>query len=77
MGLVAGLLAKWIMPGDQKAGLLLTMGLGIVGGLLGGWAMSLITGEGVSGFDIRTILVATLGAIVVLIVYGLVRKNAK
>ena len=77
VGLVAGMLAKWIMPGDQKAGFFATMGLGIAGGLLGGFVMSLITGEGVTGFNLQTLLVATVGAVVVLIAYGFIRKSLK
>lgn len=77
VGLVAGMLAKWIMPGDQKAGFFVTMALGIVGGLVGGFVMSLINGEGVSGFNLQTLLVATLGALIVLFVYGLTRKGLR
>ncbi|MBN2841272.1 MAG: GlsB/YeaQ/YmgE family stress response membrane protein [Coriobacteriia bacterium] len=77
VGLIAGMLAKWIMPGDQKAGFFMTMGLGIVGGLVGGFVMSLITGEGVTGFNLYTLLVATLGAVIVLLVYGFARKSLK
>lgn len=77
VGLVAGMLAKWIMPGDQKAGFFVTMALGIVGGLVGGYVMSLITGEGVTGFNLQTLLVATVGALIVLLVYGFVRKGHK
>ncbi|MHB1017570.1 MAG: GlsB/YeaQ/YmgE family stress response membrane protein [Coriobacteriia bacterium] len=77
VGLVAGMLAKWIMPGDQKAGFFVTMALGIVGGLVGGYVMSLITGEGVTGFNLQTLLVATVGALIVLLVYGFVRKSHK
>jgi len=77
VGLIAGMLAKWIMPGDQKAGFFATMGLGIAGGVVGGYIMSLIAGEGVTGFSIQTLLVATVGAVVVLLVYGFVRKSLK
>ncbi|MGB4580254.1 MAG: GlsB/YeaQ/YmgE family stress response membrane protein [Coriobacteriia bacterium] len=75
VGLIAGALAKWIMPGAQEAGIFITMVLGIVGGLLGGYIMSLIGQTGVSGFNLQTVLVATLGALVVLFVYGLIRKK--
>lgn len=75
VGLVAGMLAKWIMPGDQKAGFFVTMALGIIGGLVGGYVMSLFTGEGVTGFNLTSLLVATVGALVVLLVYGFVRKG--
>ncbi|MGB4441339.1 MAG: GlsB/YeaQ/YmgE family stress response membrane protein [Coriobacteriia bacterium] len=75
VGLIAGALAKWIMPGAQEAGIFITMVLGIVGGLLGGYVMSLIGQTGVTGFNLQTVLVATLGALVVLFVYGLIRKK--
>jgi len=77
VGLIAGVLAKWIMPGEQKAGFFVTMALGIVGGLLGGFVMSLITGEGVTEFNLTTLLVATAGALVVLVAYGFLRKGAR
>lgn len=76
VGIIAGLLAKAIMPGDQDAGIFMTMALGIVGAILGGWITSLITGTGVTGFDLRTILVATAGALLVLWVYGMARRRS-
>lgn len=75
VGLIAGALAKWIMPGAQRAGIFMTMVLGIVGGLVGGYIMSLIGKTGVTGFNLQTLLVATLGALVVLFIYSLVRKK--
>ncbi|MBN2846893.1 MAG: GlsB/YeaQ/YmgE family stress response membrane protein [Coriobacteriia bacterium] len=77
VGLVAGLLAKWIMPGDQKAGFFVTMALGILGALLGGGIMSLIGKTAITGFNLTTLLVATGGAVLVLVIYGLVRKSPK
>lgn len=76
VGIIAGLLAKAIIPGDQDLGIFMTMALGIVGAILGGWIMSIITGTGVTGFDLRTILVATVGALVVLLVVGMVRRRS-
>jgi len=75
VGLLAGILAKWIMPGEQKAGFLVTMALGIVGGFFGGWIMSIFSKTGMTGFNLWSLLVATLGAVVVLAVYGFVRKK--
>lgn len=75
VGIIAGLLAKWIMPGDQKAGLILTMLLGIIGGVVGGWVTSLLGWATMDGFSLTSILVATAGAILVLVVYGFVRKK--
>ena len=77
VGLIAGMLAKWIMPGDQKAGFFVTMALGIVGGLVGGFVMSLITGESLTGFNLTSLLVATAGAVLVLVAYGFLRKGAR
>lgn len=75
VGLIAGALAKWIMPGAQNVGIFMTMVLGIVGGVVGGFIMSLIGKTGVTGFNLPTLLVATLGALVVLFLYGLLRKK--
>lgn len=76
VGLIAGALAKWIMPGNQNAGFFITMLLGIVGAVLGGFIMSLLGGTGVTGFNLQTLLVATLGALLVLFLYGVIRKRA-
>ncbi len=77
VGLIAGMLAKWIMPGDQKAGFFVTAALGIVGGLLGGGIMSLIGKQSMTGFNLTSLLVATAGAILVLVIYGVARKALK
>ena len=77
VGLIAGVLAKWIMPGDQKAGFFVTAALGIVGGLLGGGIMSLIGKQSMTGFNLTSLLVATAGAILVLVIYGVARKALK
>ena len=71
IGLVAGLLARAILPGRQSMGLLLTTVLGMVGALVGGLISSAVGGAGVGEFDLASILWATLGAIVVLFLYGL------
>lgn len=76
VGLIAGILAKWIMPGDQNAGFFLTTILGIAGALVGGFIMSLIGGTGVTGFNLQTLLVATLGALLVLFLHSVIRKKA-
>ncbi|MDD9892001.1 MAG: GlsB/YeaQ/YmgE family stress response membrane protein [Gammaproteobacteria bacterium] len=66
MGIVAGALAKWIMPGKDGGGLLITMLLGIAGAFVGGFAGNLLGFGGVSGFDIRTLVLATVGALALL-----------
>jgi uncharacterized membrane protein YeaQ/YmgE (transglycosylase-associated protein family) len=72
VGLIAGALAKLIMPGDDPGGIIVTMLIGIVGAFVGGFVVNLLGGAGVSGFNIWSILVATLGAIILLAIYRLV-----
>lgn len=72
LGLVAGALAKWIMPGKQGGGCLLTMGLGIVGAVVGGFIATQFGYGDVSGFNFYSLGIAIGGALVVLFVYGLI-----
>ncbi|MFQ5529843.1 MAG: GlsB/YeaQ/YmgE family stress response membrane protein [Gemmatimonadota bacterium] len=68
-GLVAGALAKWIMPGKDPGGLLVTMFIGIAGALAGGFLASLIGFGGVTGFNIGSMATAVVGALVLLWAY--------
>lgn len=69
-GLVAGGLAKLIMPGKDPGGCLVTILLGIAGALLGGYLAETLLGFGkVSGFGVRSLLVAILGAVLLLLLY--------
>lgn len=78
LGLIAGAIAKAIMPGDQGGGWLATLLLGVVGAVLGGWLGSLIFDVGIEEFwSISTWLLAIGGALIVLFIWGLVtRKRA-
>jgi len=73
VGLVAGIIAKMVM-GD-RFGWIVTILLGIVGALVGGWVSGMLGGPGVSGFDIVSILVAAGGAVIVLVVFGLISRR--
>ena len=74
VGLVAGLLASWIMK--VKTGVLVDMLLGIVGGVVGGWISTLFTGVNLmSGFNLTSILVAFVGSVVVLAIYRAIAKK--
>lgn len=74
LGLIAGAIAKAILPGRQGGGLLLTLLLGVVGAFLGGWIGSLLFGGGLGDFfDLRTWLLSILGAIIVLLIFGALR----
>ncbi|MEM1058366.1 MAG: GlsB/YeaQ/YmgE family stress response membrane protein [Verrucomicrobiota bacterium] len=72
LGLVAGALAKWIMPGKQGGGCLLTMGLGIVGAMVGGFISQALGYGTVTEFDFAGVAIAVGGALVVLFVFGLI-----
>jgi len=72
VGLIAGALAKLIMPGDDPGGIIVTVLLGIVGAFVGGFVVNLLGGAGVSGFNLWSIVVATIGAIILLAVYRMV-----
>jgi len=73
LGLIAGAIAKLILPGRQGGGWIVTLLLGVVGALLGGWIGSVIFGVGLEAFwDLSTWLLAIGGAIVVLLIYGLI-----
>jgi len=73
-GLIAGALAKWIMPGDDPGGIIVTIIIGVVGALVGGFIASLIGLGTVSGFNLGSFIIAVLGAILLLIVYRKVKK---
>jgi uncharacterized membrane protein YeaQ/YmgE (transglycosylase-associated protein family) len=69
VGLIAGLLGKLIMPGDEPGGIIVTILLGIVGAFVGGFVTNLLGFGEVTEFNIWSILVATLGAIILLAIY--------
>ncbi|TFG63542.1 MAG: GlsB/YeaQ/YmgE family stress response membrane protein, partial [Gemmatimonadales bacterium] len=69
-GLVAGALAKWIMPGKDPGGLFVTMLIGIAGAMIGGILSRFIPFIGdVTGFNIGSMITAVLGAILLLWLY--------
>ena len=76
LGLLAGTLAKFLVPGRDPSGCLVTILLGIVGAFIGGFiGTALGWGRVTSGsFDPRSIAIATLGAVVVLLVGRLLRR---
>ncbi len=71
VGLIAGLLAKLVMPGDDPGGLILTTLIGIAGAFVGGFVVGILGGAGLTGFNIWSILLATLGAVILLAIYRL------
>ncbi len=77
LGLVAGALAKFLMPGKDPGGLIVTILIGIVGAILGGFLGSFIGLGAVTSFDLGGLIIATGGSVVLLILYRLVVKSRK
>lgn len=73
LGLIAGAIAKAILPGRQGGGWIATLLLGVVGAMLGGWLGSMLFGADMNEFwSLESWLLAIGGAIVVLLIYGLI-----
>jgi uncharacterized membrane protein YeaQ/YmgE (transglycosylase-associated protein family) len=77
LGLIAGALAKFIMPGKDPGGIFVTIVIGIVGGVLGGFLGSFIGLGKIESFDLGGLFIATVGAILLLVIYRFVQKNKK
>ncbi|HHV20331.1 GlsB/YeaQ/YmgE family stress response membrane protein [Granulicoccus sp. GXG6511] len=79
IGLLAGAIAKFIMPGKQGGGIIVTIILGIIGAFAGGLITNLLMGNGFQftpeGGFFWTLLVAVIGALIVLFIYGKVTSG--
>ena len=75
IGLIAGALARLVMPGKDPMGILATIILGIVGSILGGLVASLIW-RAEAGFQPAGLLLSVLGAIIVLWVYRMIKSRS-
>lgn len=74
LGLIAGFVASKLVN-RQGEGIILDIVLGIVGAVVGGWIMAAVGGQGVTGFNLYSILVAIGGAIVLLVISHAVRRS--
>ncbi|MFD3549965.1 GlsB/YeaQ/YmgE family stress response membrane protein [Streptomyces sp. NPDC058655] len=74
IGLLAGFIAKALMPGKDPGGVIITMLIGIAGGLLGGWLGKVIFGvDSIDGFfDLSTWIAAIIGSVILLAIYRVV-----
>ena len=72
LGLIAGALAKLIMPGRDPGGIIVTILIGIAGALVGGFVFSLFGGDGVSGLNLGSIIVAVIGSLILLALYRMI-----
>ena len=73
MGLIVGILAKLIMPGKDPGGIIITILIGIAGAFLGGYIGSFLGVGTVTGFNIISLLLAIGGALLLLILYRLIK----
>ena len=76
LGLIVGALAKWIMPGKDPGGIIITIVIGIVGALIGGFLSSLVGLSTVTGLNLWSIIIALVGALVLLWLYRMVKGKA-
>ena len=74
-GLIVGAIAKLVMPGRDPGGIIVTAVIGMVGAVVGGFVFGIFGGTGATGFNVWSILVATVGAIVLLLIYRLIAET--
>ena len=70
VGLVVGLIARAIMPGNQQMGIIMTILLGVAGSFVGGFLVSLISSNRVTDFNTTGLIGSIIGAIVLMVVVG-------
>lgn len=75
LGLIAGAIAKALMPGKDPGGIIVTILIGIVGAFLGGFLGNAITGHGLSGLSAWSVILAVLGAMLLLWIYRLTTRG--
>jgi uncharacterized membrane protein YeaQ/YmgE (transglycosylase-associated protein family) len=79
LGLIAGVIAKSLLGGRAKHGVIVTIAIGVAGALVGGWAASNVFGIAVTGgfFDLSTWIIAILGSAALLLIYHLVTGGSR
>ena len=77
LGLVVGVLAKFIMPGKDPGGIFVTIGIGIAGAFVGGFIGSSLGLGDITGFNLVSIGLATVGAIVLLALYRMYKSKSE
>ena len=78
LGLIAGAIAKAILPGRQGGGWLITLLLGVIGAFLGGWLGGLLFNVSLEEFfSLTTWALAIVGSLIVLLIYGAITNRRK
>ena len=73
-GLIAGIIAKVIMPGKDGGGFIMTTVLGIVGAFVGGWIGAFFGLGSIGNFSLGSMVTAVVGALLVLFIYRQIKK---
>jgi uncharacterized membrane protein YeaQ/YmgE (transglycosylase-associated protein family) len=74
LGLVVGIIAKFLMPGKDPGGIVITILLGVAGAIGGGFISSAFGFGKVTGFDLRSLIIAVCGSLVLLIIYRAIKR---
>lgn len=77
IGALAGWIASLITGNDKKMGAGMNILVGIIGGFIGGIVMSLIGGYGITGFNLWSLVVATIGAVILLLIVNAVKRKSE
>jgi len=75
LGLIAGAIAKALMPGRDPGGIIVTIVIGIVGAFIGGFVGNMITGAGLNGFSLWSVVLAVLGSMLLLWIYRMATRG--
>ncbi len=75
LGLIVGVVAKFIMPGDDPGGLIVTILIGIAGAFIGGFISSLLGFGSFTGFNLKSIFIAVAGSVFLLAGYRMLKSK--
>ncbi|HEY5023326.1 MAG TPA: GlsB/YeaQ/YmgE family stress response membrane protein [Gemmatimonadaceae bacterium] len=75
LGLVCGAIAKALMPGPDPGGIVVTIIIGVIGAIIGGTIGKLAFNRGISGFDLRSVILAIVGSLILLWIYRLANRS--
>ena len=75
-GLIAGIVAKWVMPGKDPGGIIMTILIGVAGAFVGGYIGTLLGFGDISGFDIRSLIIAIGGSVLLLWLYRVAKARS-
>lgn len=76
VGLIAGILAKWAVPGEGPGGIVGDMIVGILGAIIGGWVVERLGYGGPTGINLWSIIVAFIGGVILLLIMRAVTRRS-